>query len=121
MLGFLFGLNARLNRLQYLAGTLVVAVMWTAVYVAIGPEGFPSSPTGLPPSLNSMTWPAIALTGIFMWMTLMLQSMRIRDIGWDPAWVVPAWMTIPVNDKLVVGHFPAWALGQGGQGPPSGC
>ena len=38
MLGFLFGLNARLNRLQYLAGTLVVAVMWTAVYVAIGRE-----------------------------------------------------------------------------------
>ena len=120
MLGFLFGFNARLSRLQYLAGTLVVAVLWTAVYFAIGREGFPSSPTGVPPSLSSMTWPAIGLTGIFMWMTLMLQSMRIRDIGWDPACVVPGWMAIPIIDRLVVSNFPAWALGQGSQGTTVG-
>jgi uncharacterized membrane protein YhaH (DUF805 family) len=121
MLGFLFGFNARFGRMQYLAGTLVVAVMWTAVYFAIGRQGFSSGSTGGPPSLSSMTWPAIALTAVFMWMTLMLQSMRIRDIGWDPVCVVPAWMAIPIIDKLVASNIPAWALGQGAQGTTVGA
>ena len=36
----------------------------------------------------------------------MLQSMRIRDIGWDPVCVIPAWIAIPIVDKLMAAKFP---------------
>jgi hypothetical protein len=37
--------------------------------------------------------------------------MRIRDIGWDPVCVIPAWIAILIVDKLVAGKIPAWSLG----------
>ena len=40
----------------------------------------------------------------------MLQSMRIRDIGWDPVCVIPAWIAILIVDKVVAGKIPAWSL-----------
>jgi hypothetical protein len=46
-----------------------------------------------------------------LWITFTLQSMRIRDIGWDPVCVVPAWIAILIVDKLVAGKIPAWSLG----------
>ena len=47
----------------------------------------------------------------FAWATFTLQSMRIRDIGWDPVCVIPGWIAILVVDKIVAGKVPAWALG----------
>jgi hypothetical protein len=121
MLGFIFGFNARLGRMPYLAGTVALTVLWTAVHFAMGRHGFsPSQSAGLA-SLSQMTWPAVAATVVFTWMILMLQSMRIRDIGWDPACVIPAWMAIPIIDKLVAGQIPAWAVGQGGHGTSVGA
>ena len=113
MLGFLFGFNARLGRMPYLAGTVALTVLWTVIYFAMGRHELPPGPSAGPASLSQMTWPAVAVTIVFTWMTLMLQSMRIRDIGWDPACVIPAWMAIPIIDKLVAGQIPAWAVGQG--------
>lgn len=120
MLGFLFGFNARLGRMPYLAGTVAITVVAIAAFYALAKYGFSSGPRGVPRSLSQMTWPAIAATIVFTWMTLMLQSMRIRDIGWDPVCVIPAWMAIPIADKLVAENFPAWAVGQGGHGTSVG-
>jgi uncharacterized membrane protein YhaH (DUF805 family) len=111
VLGFLFGFNARLGRMQYLAGMVVLIVIWTAVHFAIGRQ---------PPSYSQMTWPALGLTVVLTWMILMLQSMRIRDIGWDPACVVPAGMAVPIIDRLVAHNVPAWAL-EGSQGTTVGA
>lgn len=120
MLGFFFGFNARLGRMPYLGGTVTLTVLWMAVYFAMRRYGLSPGPSGEPASLSQMTWPAITATVVFTWMTLMLQSMRIRDIGWDPACVIPAWMAIPIIDKLVADNIPAWALGQGGHGTSVG-
>jgi hypothetical protein len=46
----------------------------------------------------------------FGWMSFTLHSMRIRDIGWDPVCVIPAWIAILIVDKLVAGKIPAWSL-----------
>ena len=35
----------------------------------------------------------------FGWMTFTLQSMRIRDIGWDPVCVIPAWIAILIVER----------------------
>jgi hypothetical protein len=48
--------------------------------------------------------------------TFILQSMRIRDIGWDPVCVIPAWIALMIVDHVAAGRFPAWAIGQEHQG-----
>ncbi|WP_249129339.1 hypothetical protein [Bradyrhizobium japonicum] len=53
--------------------------------------------------------------------TFTLQSMRIRDIGWDPVCVIPAWFALMIVDHLVAGRFPAWAIGQEHQGTALGA
>src|SRR3984957_21208121 len=58
-----------------------------------------------------MTWPVIWAGVFFARMTFSLQSMRVRDIGWDPVCVIPAWIAILIVDKVVAGKLPLWALG----------
>jgi uncharacterized membrane protein YhaH (DUF805 family) len=109
MLGFLFGFNARLGRLHFLLATIAVAVLMTAICFAIAGHAFQNAPNGMIPSLTS--WQVIAAAILFIWLSLTLQSMRIRDIGWDPVCVIPGWITISIIDGLVAGKIPAIALG----------
>src|SRR5260370_38568166 len=110
MLGFLFGFNARLGRMHYFLSTIGLAVVMTAVWFAIAGYAFQSTPSGMPLSPGLMAWPLIVTGVVFAWMTFTLQSMRIRDIGWDPVCVIPAWIAILIVDKLVAGKIPAWSL-----------
>ena len=112
MLGFLFGFNARLSRLHYFLGTIALAVAMTAICFIIAGYAFKSSPRGMLPSVALMTWPVITAGVLFAWATFTLQSMRIRDIGWDPVCVIPAWIAILIVDKIVADKIPAWSLGQ---------
>lgn len=86
MLGFLFGFNARVGRMHFLLATIALAVVMTAAcfviasYVLQSPPGSMLSPATLPTS-----WPTIAAAVFFGWMTLMLQSMRIRGSAGTPS------------------------------------
>jgi uncharacterized membrane protein YhaH (DUF805 family) len=110
MLGFLFGFNARLGRMHYFLSTIGLAFVMTAVCFAIAGHAVQSIP-GMTLSLGLMGWPTIVAVVVFSWMTFTLQSMRVRDIGWDPVCVIPAWIAILIVDKLVAGRIPAWSLG----------
>ena len=111
MLGFLFGFNARLGRLYYFLATIAVAVGMTAAIYLYVSHTFGITPKGtrIPPDL--MTWPVIGLTVIFAFATFTLQSMRIRDIGWDPVCVIPGWFALLVFDTILASKIPAWSLG----------
>ena len=111
MLGFLFGFNARLGRLHYFLATIGLGVVMTGLCFVLAPTIYRSMPRGVPLSFAHMGWPVIALTVFFMFGTISLQCMRIRDIGWDPVCVVPAWITILIIDRLVAAKFPALLLG----------
>ena len=111
MLGFLFGFNARLGRMHYFLATIALAVVMTAICFAIASYVFHSNPGGMTPEMLMMTWPTLAAMAFFAWMTFTLQSMRIRDIGWDPVCVIPAWIALLIVDKVVAARFPAWSLG----------
>ena len=111
MLGFLFGFNARLGRLHYFFATIGLAVVMTAICFAIVQYLIHSVPRETLSPAALMSWPTLAAIGFFMWMTFTLQSMRIRDIGWDPVCVIPAWIAILIVDKLIAGKIPAWSLG----------
>jgi uncharacterized membrane protein YhaH (DUF805 family) len=110
MLGFLFGFNARLGRLNYFLSTIALACVMTAICYAVASYVYQSNPRILQESAVLATWPVIAAGLGFLWATFTLQSMRIRDIGWDPVCVIPAWIAILIIDRLVAGKIPAWSL-----------
>ncbi|UPK04647.1 DUF805 domain-containing protein [Bradyrhizobium sp. 170] len=114
MLGFLFGFNARLGRLHFFLATIAVAVLMTAICFAIAGHAFQNASKGMIPSLSS--WQAIAAAILFIWLSFTLQSMRIRDIGWDPVCVIPGWIAVTIIDGLLAGKIPAISLGAGQHG-----
>jgi uncharacterized membrane protein YhaH (DUF805 family) len=109
-MGFLFGFNARLGRLQYFLATIALAIVMTGVCFVIAKHVFESGPRGTLQAESLMTWPTLVAIAFFAWATFTLQSMRIRDIGWDPVCVIPAWIAIVIIDKVVAGKIPAWSL-----------
>ena len=62
------------------------------------------------------SWPVLAAAVLFGWLTFTLQSMRFRDIGWDPVCVIPAWIAIMIIDCLIAAKFPALSLRPGHHG-----
>jgi uncharacterized membrane protein YhaH (DUF805 family) len=116
MLGFLFGFNARLGRMHYFLATLGLAVVMTAICYVIASSLIHAYTPGALSAALLLKWPVLAAMAFFGWMTFTLQSMRIRDIGWDPVCVIPAWMAILVVDHLVAGRIPSWSLDQDHRG-----
>ncbi|KRR20653.1 hypothetical protein CQ14_11685 [Bradyrhizobium lablabi] len=109
MLGFLFGFNARIGRLHFFCSTLVVTIMMVAVHAAAIAYTFQTTPKGTMPSPTA--GPIFAAAIFYAWLTITLQSMRFRDIGWDPVCVMPAWIAVVIVDGLVATKFPAMSLG----------
>jgi uncharacterized membrane protein YhaH (DUF805 family) len=110
MLGFLFGFNARLGRLNYFLATVGLAVLMTVICFVIAGSIYRHNPGGKLLPADLIGWPTIAAMVLFACASFTLQSMRIRDIGWDPVCVIPAWIAILVVDHLVAGKVHAWAL-----------
>jgi uncharacterized membrane protein YhaH (DUF805 family) len=117
MLGFLFGFNARLGRMHFFLGTIVLAVVMTAICFAIAATVFQQMPRGFRPTeADLMTWPSLVAIVFFGFVTFTLQAMRIRDIGWDPVCVIPAWIAFALVDGLIATRFPSLSIGQGHHG-----
>lgn len=113
MLGFVFGFNARLGRLHFFLASVALAIVMTAICYAIAMAVLRnSSPAAIRPEDLTSSRSMIAAIAFFGLATFMLQSMRIRDIGWDPVCVIPAWFAVMIVDHLVANRFPAWAVGQ---------
>lgn len=106
MLGFIFGFNARLGRLQYFLASLGLAVVSVVliVVVAVGLAAMAPQKSALAISL-----PIMVMIGLCLLANLMLQAMRFRDIGWDPVCVIPAWIAVMVLDYVIAARFPEYA------------
>ncbi len=111
MLGFIFGLNARLGRLHYFLVTIGVAVLMTVICFVMAGQIMRGAANGVPPSIDSIKGSAIVLGIVFMLITLTIQSMRVRDIGWDPVCVIPGWIAILIVDMMLARKFPGLSLG----------
>jgi uncharacterized membrane protein YhaH (DUF805 family) len=110
-IGFPVRFQCRLGRLHYFLSTIGLAVVMTAVWFAIASYAIQNTPRGMDPSANLIGWPVIVSIVVFMWVTFTLQCMRVREIGWDPVCVIPAWVAILIIDKLVAINIPTWSLG----------
>jgi hypothetical protein len=112
MLGFLFGLNIRLRRLQFFLSMfgfgIFSAMLLFALVGRMPTNGQIRGDIAFALNNGQVIVAIIVLTVI----SLQLQCMRIRDIGWDPVCVMPGWFAVMIFDKLAATQFPAMALSQ---------
>ena len=118
MLGFLFGFNARIGRLAYFLSSVGLAIFIAVLVLAIvfsAMHGLPRLHDSAREILLSRAkWPLIGAGAIYLLISLVLQSMRFRDIGWDPVCVIPAWIALVIVDKLIATKFPNLSVGHHG-------
>ena len=110
MLGYLFGFNARIGRLRYFLSTFALGVATAIVMFAILGAAVRNGASALALNTALKSWPTLIAFIFFTWLSLTLQSMRFRDIGWDPVCVIPTWIALLVVDHLVAVKIPAWSL-----------
>ncbi|MGY4474372.1 DUF805 domain-containing protein [Bradyrhizobium sp. USDA 3364] len=109
MLNYIFGFNARMGRLAFFLCSL--AVGFGFVMLVYGITG--NVPSGRMDVLLAQASNSPALVISFYGMLVvcfMLQSMRVRDMGWDPVCVMTAWIALLMLDKAIAGRFPEYAL-----------
>jgi len=111
MLGYLFGFNARIGRLKFFLCSVGLGFVVALTVFAITGTTYHSMPKGMLLSLDQMKGPLIVVGVMFWLVTFMLQSMRFRDIGWDPVCVIPLWIALIVVDRVIAAKIPAVSLG----------
>ncbi|MGY4575526.1 DUF805 domain-containing protein [Bradyrhizobium pachyrhizi] len=110
MLNYIFGFNARMGRLAFFFCTFVVGLgFMMLVYGVTGNAPASGSMDVLLAQASSNPVLVIAFYGMLV-ICFMLQSMRVRDMGWDPVCVMAAWVALMVLDRAVAGRFPEYAL-----------
>ncbi len=53
----------------------------------------------------------VACVIVLFWVSLALQTRRIRDIGWDPLIVLPAWFAVEIADSIAAHFYQNLAIG----------
>jgi uncharacterized membrane protein YhaH (DUF805 family) len=114
MLAAIFSFRGRLNRIQYFLGSwgLGFALIVLAVILFVGALGgrSPEQPQNMA-SLGLTVLFCIAVLGpIYLWVSFSLQARRFRDIGWEPTYVIPAWIGLDLLDRLAVWAVPPIAV-----------
>jgi uncharacterized membrane protein YhaH (DUF805 family) len=102
-LGAMFSFRGRINRLQYFAGNfalcLALALAATLMFVNIA-AGARSGGLG---SIGLGLVLELAFLLTWYWTVLSLQARRLRDMGWSPSIVMPAWFALALVDRLIAG------------------
>lgn len=111
MLGFIFGFNARLGRLAYFLSCIAfgVGVTVLAILLVVGLSRDGAAGAAHHPDM-AVAIAIIVLVIPAIWLGTCLVSMRVRDIGWNPAIILPAVWAIIAADAYVAVIVPDWAL-----------
>jgi uncharacterized membrane protein YhaH (DUF805 family) len=118
MVSLLFGFGGRIGRLEYFLLSCALVIIATLLFFMIvsGLAPHDAMPAGAA-SREAMVRPVliavVVIAPIIIWFSLALQAKRLRDMGWNPAIVIPAWFAIMLFDKLVANAVPSLAIGHG--------
>jgi uncharacterized membrane protein YhaH (DUF805 family) len=121
MLSAMFSFHGRIGRMQYFLrsmalGAAIGIVVAIGCASLVGGGGLEALRNGQPPAGGSLVLIAllalIALPAAF-WSSLSLQARRFRDIGWNPIFVMPAWIAVDMIDFIMAKAVPAMAVGRG--------
>lgn len=111
MLNFVFGFNARMSRLQFFLASLGLGLVIAVFLVVYSMHALRGAAHPRPIDIVG-NWPVLIVIALSVFATFTLQSMRFRDIGWDPVCVIPAWIAIIIIDHIVAARFPALSIGK---------
>lgn len=120
MLDLVFGINARLGRLQYVLASFALGVAMVGLAFALIASGFIHIPRGSHLTWQTLSWPATGVVVLGILATVTLQAMRVRDIGWDPVIVMAGWFAIVFIDAIIAAKLPGLALGHDHYGTIAG-
>jgi uncharacterized membrane protein YhaH (DUF805 family) len=116
MFSAVFSFRGRLNRIQYFLGSwglgagMIALVIVLLVSVGATAGGGTPGPAALM-RLGVMALLALlVIAPIYFWISFSLQARRFRDIGWEPVFVIPAWIGAGIVDRLVVMSAPKAAV-----------
>ena len=116
MLSAVFSFRGRLNRLQYFLSVWALGAVMIALAVAIfaGVGGMAGAGTPDRAALVRLGLAGLLLLlvicPIYFWVSFSLQARRFRDIGWEPVFVIPAWIGAGILDRLAVMGAPQIAV-----------
>jgi uncharacterized membrane protein YhaH (DUF805 family) len=119
MLSAVFSFRGRLNRLQYFLGSWALGVVTVVLAVAVlaslgGMAGGRTPDRAALINLGVTALLALLVIGpIYFWISFSLQARRFRDIGWEPVFVIPAWIGGEIVDRLAVMGAPQIAVTHG--------
>jgi uncharacterized membrane protein YhaH (DUF805 family) len=116
MFSAVFSFRGRLNRIQYFLGSwglgvvmIVLAVVLVIGIASTGHSGEASPATLIRGGLAAIFFFLVA-GPIYLWVSFSLQARRFRDIGWEPVFVIPAWIGVGIVDRLAVMGAPQIAV-----------
>lgn len=113
MLAAVFSFRGRLNRIQYFLGcwglgTAMVVLVVVGFVAILGGRGADQASL-LKAGLAGLLF-LLVLGPIYFWVSFSLQARRFRDIGWNPVFVIPAWIGAGILDRLAVMGAPQIAV-----------
>jgi uncharacterized membrane protein YhaH (DUF805 family) len=110
MLGSAFSFRGRIGRLQYFLGGLGVFAAFVLPMIAIMAATGVRDPASAGPALIFIALFALVGLPLFFWASLALQARRIRDIGLEPLYVMPAMFMFTLVDFAVAVSAPGLAI-----------
>jgi uncharacterized membrane protein YhaH (DUF805 family) len=102
MFDFLFSFRGRIGRLQYFTRSIVaniVLILMAIFAIGAGVSGGHTSKTGAVGLVLLLMLPFLVVS---LWISFSLQARRFRDIGWNPAYVIPGWILASVVLQIVL-------------------
>ncbi|QPF84299.1 DUF805 domain-containing protein [Bradyrhizobium genosp. L] len=110
MLNYLFGFNARIGRLAFFFGSFVIGCGYVMLVYGVTGNALASGRTDVLLAQAASNTPLVIGFYATLAISFMLQSMRVRDIGWDPVCVMIGWVGLVVLDRVIASRFPEYAL-----------
>jgi len=112
MIDFMFSFRGRIGRLRYFLSSLALSawlVLGGMITVGIAGVVRGGRPQLAPLLLAALIVIAAFLT--FLYSSFSIQARRIRDIGWNPVFVISAVIGVGVIDRLIARAAPGLSTG----------
>jgi uncharacterized membrane protein YhaH (DUF805 family) len=110
MLHNILGFGGRLGRLEFFVSCVVLGFLLTLLFLVVI-AGFAShierGSRVLPPGLVVTLY--VVVLPIYLWFGLALQAKRLRDMGWNPLYIIPGSIAVSVILSLLSPFVPGLA------------
>ena len=113
-----FGFGGRIDRLHFALGALLLAMIAPFAALTLALTLAPDDPMRASAALADpggqlVRTVALIVLPAVLWTGASLMARRCRDIGWNPAYILPLWAAAAMADIALAALFPALPLRDG--------